>query len=121
MTTICIMKLGTTMKSPYTVRVALGQTASPLEVVLSSGCTVMSIQCHQSSVETSCSSSAASSNHFSKFCGIMVHLCCNYIRHFGEGLVFMINMKSFSLSVVCNLNLNPVITRTFPSNSKKLW
>jgi hypothetical protein len=45
MTAVCILKHGTAVKSPYTLRVALGQTPSPLEVCLSSGCIVMSIQC----------------------------------------------------------------------------
>lgn len=119
MTSIYILKYGTAMKSPYTLRVALGQTPSPLEVCLSSGCIVMSIQSHWSSVESSYSSSAESRNHISICCGIMVHPCWIYVRYFEESLV--IKMKLLFLSLVHNFNLTPVITKSSISKSKELW
>jgi len=73
MTIVCILQHGTAVKSPYTLRVALEQTPSPIEVCLSYGYIVMSVQCQWSSVEANYSSSAESRNHISICCGIMVH------------------------------------------------
>jgi len=79
MTAVCILKHGTAVKSPYTLKVALEQTPSPLKVCLSSGCIMMSIQYQWSSLEAIYSSSAESRNHITIYCGIMVHPCWIYV------------------------------------------